>query len=576
MGLSSSPAGDRNLTSQPASTLIAAKAAQFYYIAVPRTLLLDLRDSPLAVGIYALMMRLVTATKAPLLISAGDILAYDPNLKRGQILRAVNRLVAGGWLIETQQSGKKTTYLPTWGRISGVPRPWADNAHSGRPRHVDVYKVDRRLLDVCMGKLDLHERHKAVITRYLTAPICGLSDVGVYALALAGLHMGVTTPALERLGVLATNDAEARPLPSDNDILALASQQALTAEGQTLTIQGAAKLGVRPLPAKSPSQAAQPLFFVPPEQFGGLIGNMIDHMIGDRDRDRSSAEAPVADETVLHSDAEGSHGLPGNLRKTEVAAPQPPTPHGGGQSSRAGRSIWKNAPSARNDQDVLQETESARLLRDIGVKSPALIEQFAQIPTEIVQAAIATARSRPSTRDPGAVVGRMLRDYLDRGTPIPDPVRPANAPVTAAEMRASFARLGYPLPEPSLAELNLTEEDLAAADALAGRDLDGTTTPADEMAVVAGALTPEELSARLRDEVYWLVDVQHRRLVDTLIAAQQDDRIVISCPSAAALQIVQTNFAIHLQRVLEMLGLPTIIRYRVMPALPMARGATAM
>ena len=76
--------------------------------------------------------------------------------------------------------------------------------------------------------------------------------------------------------------------------------------------------------------------------------------------------------------------------------------------------------------------------------------------------------------------------------------------------------------------------------------------------------------------VYWLVDVQHRRLVDTLIAAQQDDRIVISCPSAAALQIVQTNFAIHLQRVLEMLGLPTIIRYRVMPALPMARGATAM
>ncbi len=575
MGLSSSPAGDRNLTSQPASTLIAAKAAQFYYIAVPRTLLLDLRDSPLAVGIYALMMRLVTATKAPLLISAGDILAYDPNLKRGQILRAVNRLVAGGWLIETQQSGKKTTYLPTWGRISGVPRPWADNAHSGRPRHVDVYKVDRRLLDVCMGKLDLHERHKAVITRYLTAPICGLSDVGVYALALAGLHMGVTTPALERLGVLATNDAEARPLPSDNDILALASQQALTAEGQTLTIQGAAKLGVRPLPAKSPSQAAQPLFFVPPEQFGGLIGNMIDHMIGDRDRDRSPDAAPVSDEIGLHSDVEGSHGLSGILRETEVAAPQPPT-QGGGLSSRAGRSIWKNAPPARDKQDVSLETESAKLLRDIGVKSPALITQLAQLPADVVQAAIATARSRPSTRDLGAVVGRMLRDFRDHGTPIPDPVRPANAPTTAADIRASFARLGYELHEAPLAELDLTEDDLAAADALAADSLGDTAPLVAEVSGAADALTSLELSARLRDEVYWLVDVQHRRLVDTLIATQHDDEIVISCPSAAALHIAQTHFSMHLQRALEMLKLPTVIRYRVMPALPMVHRAAGM
>src|SRR6266540_281475 len=68
--------------------------------------------------------------------------------------------------------------------------------------------------------------------------------------------------------------------------------------------------------------------------------------------------------------------------------------------------------------------------------------------------------------------------------------------------------------------------------------------------------------------VYWLVDVEHRRLVDTLIAVQQHDGIVISCLSAATLQIVQTNFAIHLQGVLEMLGLPPLIRYRAMLALP--------
>ena len=562
------------MTSQPASTR-TAKAIQFYYIAVPRHLLLDLRDNPLAIGIYALMMRLVTATKAPLLISAGDILSYDPNLIRGAVLRAIKRLVAGGWLIETQQSGKKATYLPTWGRISGVPRPWANDAHSGRPRHVDVYRVDRRLLDVCMGKLDLHERHKAVISRYLTAPLCGLSDVGVYALALAGLHMGVTTPALERLGVLATDDAEARALPPDTDILALASQQALIDREEVLTVQGAAKLGVRPLASGSPSTTAQTLFFMPPDQFGGLIGSLIDHMIGDRDRDRSPDAAPVSDEIGLHSDVEGSHGLSGILRETEVAAPQPPT-QGGGLSSRAGRSIWKNAPPARDKQDVSLETESAKLLRDIGVKSPALITQLAQLPADVVQAAIATARSRPSTRDLGAVVGRMLRDFRDHGTPIPDPVRPANAPTTAADIRASFARLGYELHEAPLAELDLTEDDLAAADALAADSLGDTAPLVAEVSGAADALTSLELSARLRDEVYWLVDVQHRRLVDTLIATQHDDEIVISCPSAAALHIAQTHFSMHLQRALEMLKLPTVIRYRVMPALPMVHRAAGM
>jgi hypothetical protein len=218
------------------------------------------------------------------------------------------------------------------------------------------------------------------------------------------------------------------------------------------------------------------------------------------------------------------------------------------------------------------------LLCDIGVKAPALIARFAQLPIETVQAAIATARSRPSTRDLGAVVGRMLRDFLEHGTLIPDPVRPANAGASTAEIRASFARLGYELHENPLDELNLTEDDLAAVEAQMAVEAAGAgpVIVPDDSGAPGAPIPQQELSVRLRDEVYWLVDMQHRRLVDTLVAAQQDDEIVISCPSAALLQIVQTNFAIHLQRVLEMLGLPTVIRYRVMPALPMARGAAAM
>jgi hypothetical protein len=146
------------------------------------------------------------------------------------------------------------------------------------------------------------------------------------------------------------------------------------------------------------------------------------------------------------------------------------------------------------------ETESARLLRDIGVKSPALITQLAQLPTDVVQAAIATARSRPSTRDLGAVVGRMLRDFRDHGTPIPDPVRPANAPTTAADIRASFARLGYELHEAPLAELDLTEDDLAAVEAEMAAGAGQVIVP-DESGAPDAPIPPQELSVRLRDEL---------------------------------------------------------------------------
>ena len=148
-------------------------------------------------------------------------------------------------------------------------------------------------------------------------------------------------------------------------------------------------------------------------------------------------------------------------------------------------------------------TESARLVRDIGVKSPALITQLAQLPADVVQAAIATARRCPSTRDLGAVVGRMLRDFLEHGTLIPDPVRPANAPTTAADIRASFARLGYELHEDPLDELNLTEDDLAAVEAQMAIEAAGAglVIVPDDSGTPGAPIPPQELSVRLRDEL---------------------------------------------------------------------------
>src|SRR5947208_3460401 len=78
-------------------------------------LLADLRDTPLAIGLYSLLARLYLVHQAPIPLSAADIQRYDPTLCRGAIVRALARLTQGGWLLEEARAGYKTCYTPTWG-----------------------------------------------------------------------------------------------------------------------------------------------------------------------------------------------------------------------------------------------------------------------------------------------------------------------------------------------------------------------------------------------------------------------------------------------------------------------------
>jgi len=324
---------------------------------------------------------------------------------------------------------------------------------------VQIYKVDCGFIDICMGKLDLHERNRAIITRYLSTPISGLRDLGIYTLALANLHQGATTPALQRLGVLAPNQ-DPRPLSPDTTILAIASQQTLFTEELTLTRQGVAKLGLRAAPARQAPDTTQPLFFIPSDQFGTLTVPLIDSMIGACEDARSGNTASPSDESNQPNIALGSHVLPCTpMKNMEKAAPQPPT--GGGNISACDCSSGKCAPQARANQQQPVETESAQLLRDSGVKSATLIRQLGQLPIDIVMKAISTARSRPTTQDVGGVACSMLRDFRNHATPIPDPVRSGNSGATAAEIRESFLRLGYPLSDPSPADPRRAEDNLA-------------------------------------------------------------------------------------------------------------------
>lgn len=248
------------------------------YCSIPQRLITDIYDSPLAIGLYGLIARLWLITHAPVPLSRADVLRYDPSLKAGAVKRAFDRLVAGGWLVETPQADrKKHHYTPTWGRVCGTALPWQlDQPCHGRPRHISRLPVDRSLFDICMGKLAPHATLRATIIRYVTIPVLSLADIGCYALTLADIPH--ETPALKWLNVV--RNGQALRLPSEEQLLA----RIYDSTGQRtseLTISGMRRLGIASIaPESDANDCSDPLFFVPPGLIGPLIGPLIGSLIG--------------------------------------------------------------------------------------------------------------------------------------------------------------------------------------------------------------------------------------------------------------------------------------------------------
>ncbi|MEI7772119.1 MAG: hypothetical protein WCI67_19145, partial [Chloroflexales bacterium] len=181
-----------------------------YYVPVPRRLAEDLRDAPVAVGAFALIARIFRATRQPVPLSAGDLQVFDPSLSDSAAARALIHLAKTPWVIIARRLGRKITYTPTWGAVHDIPCPWDLQAPClGRPRHIPAMRLDQRLLDVCMGRLDPHPDHPAMARRYLSAPLLGLREVGVYTLALAGLPL--PSQRLEDLHLVI--NGQPRPVP---------------------------------------------------------------------------------------------------------------------------------------------------------------------------------------------------------------------------------------------------------------------------------------------------------------------------------------------------------------------------
>lgn len=444
------------------------------YCPIPQRLITDLHDNPLAIGLYGLIARLYLVAQSPIPLSVPDVLRYDPTLSRGAVLRALARLLLSGYLIEAEQPGRKTRYTPAWGRIGGAPLAWnMGQPCLGRPRHVARLRLDRRLLDICMGKLVAHMTRAAVITRYVTTPVLSLSDVGCYALTLAGVPR--TTPALIRLGAI--RDGITRSLPSDERLLALISQRALdlgeqAETGTELTLSGTRKLGVTPLLAPDSQTArSQPLFFMPTGMIGSLIAPLIGSMIGSEVAQSCGATAAVPDES---QPGERAEGITWELRDQPDTAIPPPSPPHDKTNGGGAKVLQKVAPQRlRQDVQTLPDTEAAAALHAINVK-PAQIAELAHMPLTTVQTAIADGRARPGIRDLAGWVVSLLRTHRDYGWKITPPTPAPGSPEALSDAFARYAAEqaaeqcaaledreprcdDLPAPEPADSALNITK-----------------------------------------------------------------------------------------------------------------------
>lgn len=377
------------------------------YCLLPRTMLSDLRDNPLAIGLYLLVARLYLVSQAPIPLSRADVLAYDPTLKIGAVKRAFDRLTGSGWLIASSVAGSpKRHSMPSWGMVGGAVRPWSLQAPAlGRPRHVETVRVNRDLLDVGMGRMSPHPRHAAEIMRYLRVPALSLADLGAYALTLAGLCHD--TPTLNALGLV--EHRQVRAVPSASTLL----QQFVQHAGVELNEHGRRKLGVR--------EQEQPA--VIGRQIGGVIGDLIGSA-PERNRPFSASERSEQPHHTPRST------IPGILRDSSDSPTPPLTPPAaGGQSS---------LHQYRKGLPPVPDTEASRLLRTIAVR-PTQQRELAGMSLTVVEAAIADGRARDGIRDLAGWVVYLLRQHRDHGWTPPPPAPRADAPEVLGTYFAQLA-----------------------------------------------------------------------------------------------------------------------------------------
>ena len=585
-------------TQQPDMPPHAPAARPSNYCPIPQRLPADLHDTPLAVGLYALIGRLFLILGEAVPLSVGDVRAYDPRASESAVWRAFQRLIRCGWLQETKARGRKSRYVPTWGRCRGETRPWVvGDPTLGRPRHVHRLPLDRALLDTCMGKLTPHATRAATITRYLSEPVLSLVDVGSAALTLADIVR--PTPALLALG--AVRGGEARCLPPTPELLARLSQPPLALDGESalpavsLTPVGLRRLGLAaPMGTPALSTGAQPLVFVSNASFGIPAGIPSGNSFGNS---ASCALAFAASEPGELPHAPPSDMITWDMSETSKTSDSPPTPHTGGGAVCSGKRNDQEPRATRQGAPIpaaptIPDTAATRLLQTIHVHPEQQIE-LAHLSADTVATAIADGRARPGVRDLAGWVVHLLRAGRDYGWRMPPPAARADsaealgaffAQYKAEQETESHAALSDPVtivapPQPCASEaqlgfLSAGPSDMLPADSvqrsvgfvsasgacddLGQEPLRAHTTPALAPAQSPGAVWAEVQTAlrmRLPRADYQAV------IAPATLRALADDVATIAVPRADSKARIEMQYRrAVLLALAEVLGRPVTVR----------------
>ncbi|PDW01917.1 hypothetical protein [Candidatus Viridilinea mediisalina] len=505
---------------RPTSTTVPQPST---YVMLPRRLIEDLRDSPAAIGVYSLIGRLFLVTGQPIQLSIGDLEAFDPNLSYGAGRRAIDRLVAAGWLQRHAEVGEKFSYLPTWGRVNGLLIPWDRTAPQlGCPRHVHTIRLNDQLLDVCIGRLRPHPFHRAMVERYMSKPLLNLRDIGAYGMALLGLP--IKSSNLHHLRLIDAYNRP-KPLPDTYTILAFVSQSSTN----QLTLAGWKRLGI-PLTHPKPFEG-QAMLVIPKELIGtvldieiGLQGDkpivrtedsdplldqgiadptagVIDQgiadpiagVIGSFELDETSFSPLERTKTVVDQPTSGSHGDHGNLpihreSTTTVSAnaiSECSAEHGGGGNAD---SLIATMPT----ED--QNSEAHAAPADDPTRAPAAELPSAQEPPPSKQPAAANPRKRYGLLAKPAAPAPVYRAPTAPEQPT-SPAEAAPASPTAPEQPSSPALPVAPRDSPSAKRLRQLGVRADVAAKLATRSLDQ----------VERVIAQADNQAGIRDRAAWVV-----------------------------------------------------------------------
>jgi hypothetical protein len=546
------------------------------YISIPKKLIVDLRDTPLALALYFFIARLYLVLQAPVPLSRGDIRLFDPCAKIGAIKRALDRLVQDGWLLELR--GYKSSYIPTWGKNrAGTPYQWKVGAPLlGCPWEVwrDATRIDRALLDVFMGRLTPQPRLAADIVGYFIdgegrhTPLLQLREIGAYMLIAAGFPSS-STDELRRWGLV--HDSQAQPIPDDAVVLALASQRASIADFW-LSKEAWYKLGWFGTRSSQPTVPAgaepAPLIFVPKERIGGLIPHVIGESIGCSPFTEGGNTAAESAQTTARYNATTMIGISQESRESRDSPPYPPTRDSGG-----GGVI--TSTKEENRRIALPNTESAHALFSIGVNDPDCLVELSTLPFEQVGGAIRYAESE--ALGPGWIV-TALRRHRDEGWPIPKlrSRRGGSGGIDVASVMngpySDLFRLGSDMSD--LTTPRRSEQVQISTPSRQAMQGAGVLHPGASLAVprppaTASAAAPRpapvwrsavELTQELRSRLCMGCDRSYHRVIEGLHVHLADNITVIHCASLSDRLRVLEALMGALRAITAELGLPPTIR----------------